>query len=363
MQNWILRWAPPLLGAVCCLLLFQIVTTRPLPDVHALLEPANLKAFRVSFIGIVLEALPFILLGVLISAILHLFVSEALVRRMMPRNPVLGVLFACLLGFLFPVCECGMVPVIRRLLGKGMPLYIAVVFLLAGPVVNPVTYASTYMAFEGEPRIAYVRLALAFAVAAAVGLALYRLARGNPLRLSSGLAAAGAPSSRFHVLHGAPGNSHSHSPGTSGRRHSHDHDHSHGNKLTAMIGHASEEFFEMGKYLIIGAGITALVQTFVSPESLLSIGQSGLGSHLFMAVFAFALSLCSSSDAFIASTFAPYFSPGSLLTFLVIGPMVSFKGTLMLLTVFRGGFVVRLSLLTAAAVLGGAFLMELAGII
>ncbi|WP_438446426.1 permease [Gorillibacterium sp. sgz5001074] len=350
MPNWILRWAPPLLGAASCAMLLLILTTRPVPGLGVLREPAAAKMLQGIFIGIVLEALPFILLGVLVSAVLHLFVPEAAIRRLIPRNPVLGVLFACTLGFLFPVCECGMIPVIRRLLGKGMPVYIAVVFVLAGPVLNPVTFASTYMAFRGEPSMAYVRLALAFAVAACVGLALHRLMRGNVLRHSA------SQLGHAHGDHGHPHHGHEHH----GHEH-HGHSHAGGlpSRLGAVLGHASDEFFEMGKYLILGAGITAVVQTFVPADSLASIGQAGWGAHMFMAAFAFALSLCSTSDAFVAATFSPSFNAGSLLTFLLMGPMVSFKGTLMLLTVFKGRFVLMVSamatLLLLAASAAAAF--------
>jgi uncharacterized protein len=363
-----LRAAPPIMAIICCALLFQILTTRPLPDISVLLDPSNMQTFKTLFISIVLEAFPFILLGVIISAALHLFVTEQLIRRIIPRNPVLGILFACVLGFLFPVCECGMIPVVRRLMRKGMPVYIAVVFILAGPVLNPVTFASTYMAFRTQHEMAYARMGLAFAAAAIVGLLLYRLARSNPLRHSIG--SGQTASNSYHQGHEHShhhGHDHGHTHGYIAHEHkpAHDHggsnEHAHGNKLSALLGHASDEFFEMGKYLILGAGITALVQTFISRESLLAVGQDGLGSQLFMAGFAYVLSLCSTSDAFVASSFSPLFSTGSLLTFLVLGPMIDFKGTLMLLSVFKGRFVLRISLLTAAAVLAGSIMIEWLG--
>lgn len=327
MQLSVIRWAPPALGIVCCALIYQIVTTRPLPRLEARFTSADFSAFQTLFTGIVLEALPFILAGVAVSAALQTLVSEQTVRRLIPGNPVLGVLFACMLGLLFPVCECGMIPVVRRLLRKGMPVYMAAVFILAGPVLNPVTFASTYIAFHAAPEMAYARMGLAFAVAAAAGMILYRCVRKDPLRHS-----------RF--------------------AREEEHIHNRGGLLTGILGHASEEFFEMGKYLILGAAITAFVQTAVDRESLASIGQGLWSSQLFMAGFAYVLSLCSTSDAFVASTFSPLFSKSSLLTFLVLGPMIDFKGTLMLLAVFKSRFVLILSVLTAAAVLLGSMLLS-----
>jgi uncharacterized protein len=324
LQSTVIRWAPPFLGMICCAILYQIVTTRPLPDPSAFLASTDFAAFQAVFISIVLEALPFILLGVAVSSILQIFVTEDMVRRYTPRNPAAGILFACVLGLLFPVCECGMIPVIRRLMHKGMPAYMAVVFILAGPVLNPITFASTYIAFHDQPEVAYARMGLAFAAAAAVGFLLYRFMRKDPLR---------------------------HSLAAGDTRHSH----RQGGLLTGILGHSSEEFFEMGKYLILGAGITAFIQTSIG-DSLYSMGQGGLSSHLFMAGLAYVLSLCSTSDAFVAASFSTQFSKSSLLTFLVLGPMIDFKGTLMLLSVFKSRFVLRLSLLTALVVVAGAIL-------
>ncbi|RAV06311.1 permease [Paenibacillus sp. YN15] len=326
MQAAFLRWAPPALGLASCALLILIAATRPLPDWSVLL-PILSGPFGNIFLGIILDALPFMLMGVILSSILHLAVPEHVIRRLVPKNPVLGIMFACSLGLLFPVCECGMVPIVRRLMNKGMPVYMAAVFLLAGPVLNPVAFASTLMAFGPMREMAYARMGLAFAAAALTGLCLYRYAVGSPLR---------------HSLAGQRG----------------EHVHSHRSFLEGVLRHGSDEFFEMGKFLILGAGVTALVQTLVSPASLSAIGHGGLSAHLFMAGLAYVLSLCSSSDAFVAASFLPAFSKSSLLTFLVLGPMIDFKGTLMLLSVFKIRFVLILSLIAGAAIIGGALVLD-----
>ena len=114
----------------------------------------------------------------------------------------------------------------------------------------------------------------------------------------------------------------------------------------------------MGKFLMFGAMLTAFIQTFVVRESLVSIGHGAIISHLFMMGFAYILSLCSTSDAFVASSFLNTFSKGSLLTFMVIGPMLDFKSTLMLLSVFKKKFVLGLSLLIAVFTLVGSMIIE-----
>ncbi|WP_426451627.1 permease [Paenibacillus sp. S-38] len=394
------RWLTHILALLCIMMLFLIFTQREAPDL-SFLTGDTLGNFKTLFISIILEALPFVLLGVFVAALLQRFVSEAAVRRFTPKNPVLGILFACVLGLIFPLCECGMIPVIRRLMQKGMPAYVAVVFILAGPIINPVVYASTYMAFRSRPEIAYSRMGMAFITAVAVGLLVYRFVKRNPLRSPSGTATGSGssaaqvnagPDVHAHCEDGSCGHAHHDHRHSHGEHHSHagldhrhshrehrshvglDHRHSHGEhhrhghhhhhhdhaeaasgsrvmRILSVFGHASDEFFDMGKYLIFGAFLTAAIQTVLDRESLVSIGQGELSSHLFMMGLAFVLSLCSTSDAFVASSFATTFSAGSLLTFLVFGPMIDMKSTLMLLSAFRARFVLLLSVLTAVIVL------------
>jgi uncharacterized membrane protein YraQ (UPF0718 family) len=313
---------------------------------QSFIETNDVANFKTILISLILEAFPFILLGVILSAILQTFVSEEMIRRLTPQNPVLAICFASVLGILFPICECGMIPVIRRLIRKGMPIYIAVVFILVGPILNPVVFASTYMAFRSSPEIAYSRMGLAFVVAFTIGLLLYTFLRVNPLRSFAGNVSASHPNSHGHQ--GA---------------HHHEHNPHHEyvvkeNRLVSTLSHASDEFFEMGKYLMLGAILTSLIQTFVVRESLIAIGQGDIWSHFFMMGFAYILSICSTSDAFIAASFSTTFTAGSLLTFLTFGPMLDLKGTLMLLTVFNGKFVLKLSLLIVITVFAGSLLFD-----
>lgn len=301
----------------------------PMPDLTIL------RSFKTMFISIILEAFPFILFGVLVSSFLQIFVSEKWIRRLVPRNPLLGILFACLLGILFPVCECGLIPVVRRLIAKGMPLYVGVVFILVGPIVNPIVYAATYVAFRTRPEMLYARMGLALFVGLVIGLFVYFFVRKNQLKNSSATLYADTTSNTG------------------------EHDHKRrGSKLSQMLEHAGGEFFEMGKYLMFGAIITAAIQAFVPRGDLVDIGQGAVTSHLFMMGFAYILSLCSTSDAFVASSFINTFSAGSLLTFMVFGPMLDFKGSLMLLSVFKSRFVLLLALLIMVTVSAGSLLIE-----
>lgn len=292
--------------------------------------PEGIHILKSMLISIVLEAMPFLLLGVAVSSLIQVFVPESWVRRVIPRNPVLGVVAACLLGIVFPVCECGLIPIVRRLIAKGMPLYAGVAFIVTGPIVNPVVYAATFAAFRTRPEIAYARMGLAVAVGLAIGLLVYFFIKRNPLKNA---AAEGTAEHRHEHGHRTPG----------GR-----------GRLEEATKHAGDEFFEMGKYLILGSLITACIQAFVPRQELLGIGQGEFGSHLFMMGFAYILSLCSTSDAFVASSFVGTFSAGSLLAFLVFGPMIDFKGTLMMLAVFKARFVLFVGIAAAVVVLVGS---------
>lgn len=275
------------------------------------------------FLSILLEAIPFVLLGVFFSALIQTFVKDEHIRKWMPKSPMIAIPFATVLGFLFPVCECAIIPIIRRLIQKGMPVYVGMVFLLAGPIVNPVVLSSTYIAFQRNPEMVWYRGGMAIAVASVIGLFVYLFVKQSPLKI-------GADRELRHEVQ--------HYEARSGG-------------IGTTFHHAVDEFFDMGKYLIFGALLSALVQAFVARDALVSIGQTPLQAHVSMMGLAYLLSLCSEADAFIAASFANSFSLSSLLAFLVFGPMIDLKNTLLLFSVFKAGFVVRIIALITVLVL------------
>lgn len=280
--------------------------------------------------------MPFFIVGVIISALLHVFVSEETIRRFFPKNRGAGLLMACLLGIVFPACECGIVPIARRLVSKGVPLYSAVAFMLAAPVINPVVASSTAVAFNGYPAMVWLRLGLAFGVALLAGMLISVLVRGS-------------------VLKGGP---RAHHCGCSGC-----HSHHHYVPFTTRTYHtfqvAGQEFFEMGRYLILGALLAASAQIMIDQQSLTAVGESPLASILVMMSFAFGISVCSSADAFIAASFTNSFTTGSLLAFLVFGPMVDIKNIFMLLQAFHHRFVLLLVGAVFILVAGSTYLINI----
>ncbi len=277
--------------------------------------PQSFLQMNTIFISILIEALPFVTLGVLISGIIQIFLTEEMIAKVIPKNRILAVLFASFLGFFFPSCECGIVPIVRRLTAKGVPISAGVAFMLTAPIINPVVLFATYIAFGSDWKMALYRAIGALVVSIAVGLMLAYFYKGNPLK-----------EEEHHDHH----HEHEH----------HHHDHSHTKtsiwkKIWLTLEHAVEEFFSMGKYLVIGSLIAAAVQTYIKTSTLVSIGHGKISSSLVMMALAFILSLCSEADAFIASSFRTTFATSSLLAFLVFGPMVDLKNLMMMMATFK----------------------------
>jgi uncharacterized membrane protein YraQ (UPF0718 family) len=288
-----------------------------------LLAPNNLarlggliQSFATIFLGIFIEAVPFLLAGTLVSGLLDVFVSEEQLRRFVPGKGIQAVVSGVLLGLFFPVCECGVVPVTRRLFQKGVPLSAGIAFLLAAPVMNPVVIASTWAAF-GFGRVLLGRVFLAVGIAGLVGLVFSLHPRPEEVMVRTQAGTFVHQDVRQGLLTAA---------------------------YRALL-IAGEEFFEMGRYLVVGALLAAAMQTMVPQAVILSIGQGPVSSALVMLVLAFVLSVCSTVDAFLALAFAGSFTTASILAFLVFGPMVDIKSTLMFLGVFKRRVVAYLVLL------------------
>jgi uncharacterized membrane protein YraQ (UPF0718 family) len=288
--------------------------------------------FATLFLGLFIEAAPFLLAGAVASALIDAYLTPASIERWLPRSRAGSVAAGALLGMAFPVCECGVVPVVRRLYRKGLPIPTGVAFLLAAPVVNPVVVASTYAAF-GLGGMLAARLGMTVLIAAIVGL-LFALA-GREETLRDDVAKAASPETDHHA------HSHSHldSP-----------DHSGGWAASLLgVAHlAAREFLDMGRYLVAGAAIAAALQTSVPQESLLALGNSTVTSVIALQALAFVLSVCSTVDAFLGLALGRTFSSGAVLGFLVFGPMVDIKSMLMFLGIFRRKAVVYLVVLPFA---------------
>ena len=280
-----------------------------------------MSVFATRFLGIFVEAAPFLLLGSITSGLIETFIKSEDIMRYLPRNRLGAALGGAFLGLVFPVCECGVVPVARRLFSKGTPVSLGVAFLLAAPFMNPIVFASTYIAFGFGPvfigRI-IVTLLVAVIVAVVLGSFAKPAAALKPIALGGG--------------HDGHGHHHHKAPSTRA-------------KLMEALAIAGDEFFEMGRFLVFGSILAALMQTLVPQESLLALGAGPILSVLFMQILAYVLSVCSTVDSFLALAFVNSFTTGAIVSFLSFGPMVDIKSTLMFTGVFRRRIVLYLVLL------------------
>jgi uncharacterized membrane protein YraQ (UPF0718 family) len=301
--------------------------------------PEKLTIFTTVFLGIFIEAAPFLLLGTLASGLVEVFVSRDDMAKVIPRGVIPATLMGGMLGFAFPVCECGVVPLTRRLYKKGFPVSAGIAFLLAAPIINPVALASTYAAY-GFGKVMILRFVLGLAIPVTIGLIFAARANAPKILLArsyfvpvTGASGIAKKIDRVRTAHSEP----EVEPLPIRVR-----------KATRI---ASDEFFEMARYLIIGSMLAALMQTFIRREDILQLGSGPVTSVILMQVFAFVLSVCSTVDAFISLSFANEFTIGSILAFLVFGPMVDIKSTLMFLNVFRRNVVFYLVVLPFLIVL------------
>ena len=271
------------------------------------------------FQGLLLEAIPFLLLGVAIAGLARWLVPQTAWVHRLPKNPLLAPITGALMGFALPACECGNVPVARRLLASGAPMGTAFGFLFAAPVLNPIVLASTWAAFPDQPWLLIARPMGAFVIAVLLSLLLVQLPETQLLehallserRMSQPLSKIGLLE-RSGGLIGDPVKEIAPAEPTRLR-------------AAAVLDQSSREFLDLLALLVLGCLIAALVQTWLPRSWLLAVGGAPTGSILALMLLAVVVSVCSSVDAFLALGFAAQVTPGALLAFLLLGPVVDLK--------------------------------------
>ena len=278
---------------------------------------ARIATIWAIFQGLLIEALPFLFIGVLIAGLARWIAPGGRWLQRLPDQPILAPLSGAALGFALPACECGNVPVARRLLAGGASMGSALGFLFAAPVLNPIVLASTWAAFPDQPWLIAARPLGALVVAVVLSGVLQRLPEGQLLersllaerRLSQPLEEASLLERKSGVLGTPP------PPRAELSRPS----------LRTVLEHSTREFLNLAVLLILGSLIAATVQTLLPRSWLLAVGGAPTLSILSLMLMAVVISVCSSVDAFLALGFAAQITPGALLAFLVLGPVVDLK--------------------------------------
>jgi uncharacterized protein len=291
------------------------------------------------FLSLLVEAIPFLLLGVLLSSVLLIFIDERWLIAHMPKHPVLGAFAGSCIGFLFPVCECGNVPVARRLITQGVPLPVAIGFLLAAPTVNPIVIWSTWIAFRDRPEIVVLRVVFSLLIATIIGWIFSSQKDLKPILQPA--IALGVSRSRFSkgssLLDG--GDFLLGSPGMAPQRITEDlieiPKKSLRENFNLFLDNVVQELRELGGILVLGSAIAAAIQTLTPRELIVSLGEGPIISIVVMMLLAGSISICSTVDSFFALSFAATFTSGSLLAFLVFGPMFDLKSIGLMLSIFK----------------------------
>jgi uncharacterized protein len=292
-------------GAVLVALAGAALLVRAIAPAHI----AWLQNLLIVFASLLVEAMPFILLGAAVSAAIEVFVPSSAFERLGRLPRPLQLPAAAAAGIAFPVCECGSVPVARRLASKGVAPAAAVTFMLAAPIVNPVVIASTFVAYRGRDTLGVMvigRFVLGFIVAMVVGWVIGAF-RGDELL---------KPRPGYLEVHEAAGDE---------------------PRATRFISHLTGDVIFMARFLIVGAAIAAAVQTFVPQSIVDGLARLPVLSLVAMMGLAFLMSLCSESDAFVAASFVS-FGPAAQLAFLVSGPMIDMKLAALYVGTYRRGF-------------------------
>jgi uncharacterized membrane protein YraQ (UPF0718 family) len=276
-------------------------------------------------LAVVIESIPFVFLGIGLAVVVQVWVPERVLLRVLPRTPVLRRMALSLLGVLLPVCECGNVPLSRGLVMRGLTVPEAMTFLVAAPIVNPVTIITTYQAFGFDDGILVARIVGGFAIANLVGWLFSR--HPDPDALLTRSFSATCQRARDHAHDG------------------------HGDRWRRSVESFAAETTAMMPALLVGSAIAGLIQVAVSRDVLVTLGSNPILSVFVLMVLAFVISVCSNVDAFFVLALGATFLPGAIVAFLLFGPVIDIK----MLALMRTTYSARtLALLTAIVGLSSA---------
>ena len=260
-----------------------------------------LQDFLTITLSIVIEALPFVILGIIISSLIRRFLPPAKLTKILPRNPFWRRFTLSLAGLALPVCECGNVPVARSLLARGLKPADVVSFLFAAPILNPITIIATMTAFSFQPYMIWWRIIFALIIVQLTALIVSFMDENKIVR----------PAFKEYCRA-----------------------HEHSSKFKEVLRSSRDEFWQLFTMLSIGA--------------IIAVGNDIILSVIAMIGLSFVVSICSSIDAFFALAYARNFTAGSILSFLLAGPMIDIKLIVLMRTTFRWRFIAVVMLIIFA---------------
>lgn len=301
-----------------------LVCAAILPDLMLLKLYYFVQSIATIFLSILIEAIPFVLLGAFISSIIQLYIPSGWIMKKFSDKKFSSFIIASVAGFFMPICDCGTVPIVSGLLKKDTPLPQTITFWLASSAVNPVVLISVYYAFPDQPYLILIRAITGILIAIIIGL-IFKLSKTETMDTVNKLNRVQNIGSDLLELkyEGKLG------------------------KLEAIVKGARFEFFRVFKYLILGAFVSSFLQTII-PQTTKSFLSSSLGLQLLvMIVAAIFMSTCSTSNAFIGRSFLKNFSIMPVMAYIVLGPMLDFKNMLMLSEIMKKRYLILLAFMVS----------------
>ncbi|WP_299997036.1 permease [uncultured Clostridium sp.] len=297
----------------------------------------KLESWMWSYLGIIVEALPFLLIGAVLSALIQIYVSDDLIKKVIPKNSIIGYFIAAISGVLFPVCECAIVPITRSLIKKGLPVGVGITFMLAVPIVNPIVIMSTYYAFPSDISIVIYRtiggIIGALIVGMIIGFIYDKKKSSDILKEEEATLYCDCCtfSNNYYIsLRG---------------------------KIKNLVLNASNEFLNISIYFIFGAFLSSIFVVFLQDTLINDITSGRILGIAIMMLLGFLLSLCSEADAFVAKGFIDNFGLSGVIAFLILGPMMDLKNLILSFGFFKESFVLKLILIICIVVFGICLVM------
>ncbi|WEO75784.1 permease [Cryobacterium sp. SO2] len=294
-------------------------------------------------LSVIIESAPFVFLGILLSTVVQVWLPHGFLLRFLPRHPLLRRAAISLLGMFFPVCECGNVPLARGFMVGGFTVPESITFLLAAPILNPITIITTHQAFGFGDGILITRIVAGFVIANVIGWLYSRHPNPDSLLTPAFAASCARPEPAGH--------DHDHGQ-TIGRRPS---------RLQTSVDLFARETAVIMPALFIGSLVAALTQVFVPRSVLLALGSNPVWSVLAMMALAFIVAVCSNVDAFFVLSFGSTFMPGGIAAFLTFGAMIDVKMLALMRTTFRTRTLVQITALVALMSAAAGLLVNYVG--
>ncbi|MBU5454814.1 permease [Caproiciproducens sp. MSJ-32] len=273
----------------------------------------------ITFVNMILEGLPFLLLGSIVSAAIQLFVTEEMIEKVLPKNQIISLLIASIVGIIIPICECAIIPVTKSLIRKKVPIKIAVTFMLAVPIINPIVIMSTYYAFN-DIKIALIRFIGGVILSITIGILVDFLVSNNKDIVNrkteySDLCECGCLTIDYFTKK---------------------------SKLRICLEHSIREFLNILKYYIYASFLSSIFICIIDENIFIKIGKGKFISIIIMMLMAFLFSLCSEADAFVAKGFLNHFNIAAISAFLILGPMMDLKNAVIISSYFKKEFTIKL---------------------